>query len=419
MVGREVEMARLEACWREARNKKSQIVYITGEAGIGKSRLLRAMYDVAAADDGGWIECHGAPNSGSTPFHPLIEMLQRAVGLERSDAAAARVRKMEALLASLNMDAATHMPIMVELFSLADVAADDPDPALELSPGAWRERLFASICAYLGAVAAQQPTILAVENMHFLDASSVELLDFLSTEMKQLPLMLVVRQRADFSHSWPQDGAPIAAIALKRLDSDASAALVDHIAGDKNLANEIRAQIVVRTDGLPAFVEEATNSILVAGILHERKGPCEIKGAMPSNLIPETLKESLVARIDSLADAKKLTQIGAAIGRSFSYELLAAVSKMAAAPLGHYLAALNASGLIETSGAALEAIYSFKQALVQEAAYESLPQQDKQSLHERIAQALETDFPEIVAAEPELLAHHFTIAGRSGSAVGY
>ena len=145
----------------------------------------------------------------------------------------------------------------------------------------------------------------------------------------------------------------------------------------------------------------------------------EIKGAMPSNLIPETLKESLVARIDSLADAKKLTQIGAAIGRSFSYELLAAVSKMAAAPLGHYLAALNASGLIETSGAALEAIYSFKQALVQEAAYESLPQQDKQSLHERIAQALETDFPEIVAAEPELLAHHFTIVGRSGSAVGY
>jgi len=419
LVGREVEMARLEACWREARNKKSQIVYITGEAGIGKSRLLRAMHDVAAADDGGWIECHGAPNSGSTPFHPLIEMLQRAVGLERSDAAAARVRKMEALLASLNMDAATHMPIMVELFSLADVAADDPDPALELSPGAWRERLFASICAYLGAVAAQQPTILAVENMHFLDASSVELLDFLSTEMKQLPLMLVVSQRADFSHIWPQDGAPIAAIALKRLDSDASAALIDHIAGDKNLANEIRAQIVVRTDGLPAFVEEATNSILVAGILHERKGPCEIKGAMPSNLIPETLKESLVARIDSLANAKKLTQIGAAIGRSFSYELLAAVSKMAAAPLGHYLAALNASGLIETSGAALEAIYSFKQALVQEAAYESLPQQDKQSLHERIAQALETDFPEIVAAEPELLAHHFTIAGRSGSAVGY
>ena len=416
LVGREVEMARLEACWREAKDGKGQIARIAGEAGIGKSRLMRALRDLTAAEGGVWIECNGSPYHGSTPFHPLIELLRRSAGLERSDANSARLRKLEALLARLNMDAAEHMPILVALLSLEGA---DSYPAPELSPRAWRDKSFAAILAFLGAIAAQQPAVLAVEDLQWLDASSLELLDLLSAEMTALPLLLLVSQRPGFSHAWPEDAAPAAELELKRLDSDASAALIAHIAGDINLADDVRSQIIVRTDGIPSFIEEVTKSILEAGILRERKGRHEAKGALPERLIPETLKDSLMARLDSLADAKELAQIGATIGRSFTHELIEAVAKMEAALLSDSLSTLSASGLIDTLGEAPDAIYSFKQALVQETAYETLLRQRRQNFHERIAQALEADFPEVVAAQPELLAHHYAVAGRNRSAIGY
>ena len=172
--------------------------------------------------------------------------------------------------------------------------------------------------------------MLAVEDLQWLDASSLELLDMLSAGLNKLPLLLVLSQRPDFSHAWQEDGAPTAELELKRLDSDASAALIAHIAGDINLADDVRSQIIVRTDGIPSFIEEVTKSILEAGILRERKGRYEAKGALPERLIPETLKDSLMARLDGLADAKELAQIGATIGRSFTHELIEAVAKMEA-----------------------------------------------------------------------------------------
>ena len=416
LLGREVEMARLEACWREVKDGHGQIAHISGEPGIGKSRLMRALNDIVVAEGGAWIECHGSPYHGSTPFHPLIELLRSSAGLERSDAPAARLRKLEALLARLALDAAEHMPIVAALLSLEDVGSY---AAPELSPRALKDRTLATISAFLAAIAAQQPTVLALEDLHWLDASSLEMLDLLSVDIKDLPIMLVTSQRSDFSHAWPNNAVAAADLALKRLDSDASAALIAHIAGDKKLSDDVSAQIIVRTDGIPSFIEEVTKTILEAGVLRERKGRYEAKGSLPERLIPETLKDSLMARLDSLADAKELAQIGATIGRSFTHELIEAVAKTEAALLVANLSTLNASGLIETFGEAPNAIYTFKQALVQEAAYETLLRQRRQNFHERIAQALEASFPEIVAAQPELLAHHYGVAGRNRSAIQY
>ena len=416
LLGREVEMARLESCWRDAKNGQGRIARRSGEPGIGKSRLLRALHDIVAADGGAWIECHGSPYHGSTPFHPLIELLRRTAGLERSDAPAARLRKLEALLARLGLDAGQHMPILASLLSLEDLGSY---AAPELSPRAWKEKTLATISAFLAAIAAQQPTVLALEDLHWLDASSLEMLDLLSAEIKNLPLLLVASQRTDFTHDWPEGAAEAADLSLKRLDSDASAALIAHIAGDKKLSDDVSAQIIVRTDGIPSFIEEVTKTILEAGVLRERKGRYELKGALPERLIPETLKDSLTARLDGLDDAKELAQIGATIGRSFTHELIEAVAKTEAALLSANLGTLQASGLIDTLGEAPEAIYSFKQALMQEAAYETLLRQRRQNFHERIAQALEASFPEIVAAQPELLAHHYGVAGRNRSAIQY
>ncbi len=416
LLGREVEMARLEACWRAAKDGHGRIARISGEPGIGKSRLMRALRDIVAADGGAWIECHGSPYHGSTPFHPLIELLRRSAGLDRSDAPAARLRKLEALLARLGLDGELHMPILAALLSLEDVGSY---AIPELSPRAWKESTLATISAFLAAIAAQQPTVLALEDLHWLDASSLEMLDLLSAEIKHLPLLLVASQRSDFAHDWPEDAVEATDLALKRLDSDASAALIAHIAEDKKLSDDVSAQIIVRTDGIPSFIEEVTKTILEAGILRERKGRFELKGALPERLIPETLKDSLTARLDNLADAKELAQIGATIGRSFTHELIEAVAKTEAALLRANLATLTASGLIETVGEAPDAIYSFRQALMQETAYETLLRQRRQNFHERIAQALEASFPEIVAAQPELLAHHYGVAGRNRSAVQY
>ena len=416
LLGREVEMARLEAGWRDVKSGQGRIARLSGEPGIGKSRLMRSLRDIVAADGGAWVECHGSPYHGSTPYHPLIELLRRSAGLERSDASAARLRKLEALLARLNLDAGLHMPILAALLSLED-SGSYATP--ELSPRAWKERTQATLLAFLTAIAGQQPAVLAVEDLHWLDASSLDMLDLLGTEIAGLPLLLLVSHRSDFSHAWPEEAVDSADIVLKRLDSDASGALVTHIAGDKKLAQDVVAQIVVRTDGIPSFIEEVTKTILEAGILSERKGEWQLKGSLPERLVPETLKDSLTARLDGLADAKELAQIGAAIGRSFTHELIEAVAKVEAAVLSANLGTLKSSGLIDTLGEAPEAIYSFKQALMQEAAYETLLRQRRQNFHERIAQALESTFPEIVSAQPELLAHHYGVAGRSRSAIQY
>ena len=329
---------------------------------------------------------------------------------------AARPRKLEALLARLGLDADQHMPILAALLSLEN---SGKYAAPELSPRALKERTLATISAFLSTIAAQQPTVLALEDLHWLDASSLEMLDLLSAEIKNLPLMLVTSQRSDFAHAWPEDAVEAAELALKRLDSDASAALIAHIAAEKNLADDVAAQIIVRTDGIPSFIEEVTKTILESGVLRERKGRDEPKGALSERLIPESLMDSLTARRGGLADAKELAQIGATIGRSFTHELIEAVAKMEATLLSANLGTLKASGLIDTLGEAPEAIYSFKQALMQEAAYETWLRQRRQNFHERIAQALEASFPEVVAAQPELLAHHYGAAGRNRSAIQY
>jgi class 3 adenylate cyclase len=351
LLGREVEMARLEACWGAVKGGAGRIAAVSGEPGIGKSRLLRSLQDKVAAEGGAWLECAGSPYHGSTPFHPLIELLRRSAGLERSDAPAARLRKLEALLARLNLDGESHLPILADLLSL-----QSESKAPELSPRARKERTQESLSAFLAAVAGQQPTVLAAEDLHWFDASSLEMLDRLAVEIAGKPLLVLVSHRPDFSHAWPQGAVETAKIALKRLDSDASALLVKHIAGQRTLADEVVAQIVVRTDGVPSFIEEVTKAIFDAGVLKERKGQWELKGALPERLITETLKDSLTARLDNLAEAKELAQIGAAIGRSFTHELIEAVAKMEAAVLGSNLGTLRASGVIDALGEAPAAI---------------------------------------------------------------
>ena len=412
LVGRDTELSTLASAWQAARSGVGQVVLIGGEAGIGKSRILRAAHDLAAADDARWLEGFGSPYHTNTPLFPLVDLMEHALGFESGDDGALRWQKLCDAVAPLEADTPEITAVLGMLLALG---AEGGAPSL--TPRQLKERTEASVIAYLKALAAQQPLVIGVEDLHWIDASTIELLTRLTAEIAETPMLLVLSHRSEFMPPFGED-EHIHPIALDRLDRAGCAAMVSGITGGKELPDALLQQIVARTGGVPLFIEEITRMLLESKLLVDDGDSFALAGPLPERTIPATLQESLIARLDRLGEGKEMAQLGATIGRSFTFELIEAVSEDETRALISKLEQLAQVGLIQARGTPPNAIYSFRHGLMQEISYESLLKRRRQLYHRRIAEVLEGEFPEIANAQPELLAQHYTQAGADEKAVG-
>jgi predicted ATPase len=345
----------------------------------------------------------------------LIEQLERAAGFARNDPPGMRLDKLEALLARGTKRLDKVVPLIAALLG---VPTGERYPALTFTPEVQKRRTLQALVEQLAGLAAQQPVLALYEDVHWIDPSTFELLDLVIEHIRQLPILVLITFRPGFEPPWTGQ-AHVLTLTMSRLGRRQGADLVARVTGDKPLPAEVVEQIVARTDGVPLFVEELTKTVLESGLLADAGDHYELAGPLPPLAIPSTLQDSLMARLDRLAPVKEVAQTAAAIGREFDHQLLAAVSFFPEKRLNDALDQLVASELVFRRGTAPEATYSFKHALVQEAAYNSLLKSRRQQLHARIAQALEGKFPDVAANRPEVLARHMTDAELTEKAISY
>lgn len=406
-VGRREERALLADRWRRVRAGNGQMVLVTGEAGIGKSRLVQILHDdVARAGEAyGWSECSGSPFYQNTPFRPVVELLLQAIAGPADGAAADVTSALDALeqrLALAGIAPADAIPVLAPLLDLA--VPDDRYPPLLLSPEQQRRRTFTTLTTWLFAVAQAQPTILVLDDLQWFDPSTIELLELLARQGATVPLMLVCTARPEFRPPWPRCSHHLQ-VPLMRLDKDEAQAMAAQVMGDRVVPAVLVEMVAARTDGVPLFVEELTKTLLESDA---------IVTAMEA--IPETLQDSLMARLDRLGEAKAVAQTAAVLGREFSYALLQGVASIAEPELDAALDRLVDAELMFARGFRPDARYVFKHALVQSAAYESLLKKRRRELHAKTARVLRERFPEIAEVQPELLAHHHTEAHEAEAA---
>jgi class 3 adenylate cyclase/predicted ATPase len=405
IVGREEELELLLRRWSKVKTGEGQVVLLSGEAGIGKSRLTAAVLERLADEPHTRLRYFCSPQHTDSALYPIIGQMERAAGLAHDDTPQAKLDKLDAVLAQTStskQDAA----LFAEMLSLSN---DGRYPALDLAPEQRRQRTLEALTAQLAELARRQPVLMIVEDAHWIDPTSLEVFGRTVDRIKTLPVLFIVTFRPDFNAPWI--GRPhVTALTLNRLAQRDIDAMIDRVVGNKLLSASIRQDIIERTDGIPLFVEEMTKAVLEAeGEGEGRRTLAAVPS--PALAVPASLHASLMARLDRLGPAKEVAQIGAAIGREFSHALLAAVVRKPEAELGSALDRLIAAGLLFRQGVPPHATYLFKHALVQDAAYGTLLREPRRALHARIAETLETQFAEIAENQPELLARHCTEAG--------
>ena len=407
LIGREHQLAMLLERWSWAKDGEGQVVLIAGEAGIGKSRLLHALRDKLVGEPHFALSYFCSAYHTNSMLHPIVSQLERAAGFSSHDEPGDRLAKLEALLAqgADRLDEAAPL-----IGTLLGVPADERYPALNLSPQRQKQRTFEVLIEQLSGLARERPVLQLFEDLHWADPSTLELLAMVIERARVLPLLVVITCRPQFSPPWSGQ-AHVTALPVNRLGRRQGAAMALQITGGKTLPPEILDQILERTDGVPLFVEELTRTLLESGLMTDAGDRYELAGPLPPLAIPANLHDSLMARLDRLAPVKELAQIGAVIGREFSHELLAAVADRPQEQLESGLDQLVASELVFRRGAPPDAAYSFKHALVKDAAYQSLLKSRRQQLHARVSQVFEERFPGVVETQPELLAYHLTEAG--------
>jgi class 3 adenylate cyclase/predicted ATPase len=413
LVGREGELELLLQRWTRARTGEGQVVPISGEAGIGKSRLAAALMEKIAVERHTRLRYFCSSHHQDSAFYPVVTQLKRAVGFKVDDGDEAHLQKLQAVFAP-DTDP-EDVALLAELLSLP--AEGLPSPSA-LSPQKKKERLLDALLRQLEALARKSPVLMVVEDAHWIDPSSREFLDFTIEHIPHLPILLLVTFRPEFQPPWV-GRQYVTMVTLNRLSRLELAEMVRRITGGKALPDEVLEQIVQRTDGVPLFVEELTRSLLESGLLEEQAHRFALTGELPPQAIPTTLQSSLLARLDRLAPIREVAQVGAVLGRVFSHELLAAAAPFSGDELRDALDRLVASELMFRIGTPSEPRYSFKHALVQEAAYASLLRERRRQLHARIATVLESQYPELARTQPEELARHYAAAGLSTEAIGY
>jgi class 3 adenylate cyclase/predicted ATPase len=415
LVGREHELGILRERWAWAKDGDGQVVLLSGEPGIGKSRLIRALREDLGDEPCTPLSHYCSPHHTNSALHPVIGLLERAARLGRDEPPEEQLAKLEAVLgrSSDRLDEAVLL-----LAALLGIPTGTRYPALTLTPEARKRRTLRALVDQLAGPAAQQPVLALYEDVHWIDPSTLELVGLVIERIRQLRVLVLITFRPEFQPPWTGQ-AHVTALSMSRLARRQGAALVARVTGDKPLPAVIVEQIVARTDGVPLFVEELTKTILESGLLADAGDHYELHGPLPPLAIPTTLHDSLMARLDRLAPVKEVAQIGAVIGREFSHELLAAVAPMPVNLLDDAVQRLVDSELVFRRGTPPEATYSFKHALVQDAAYQSLLRSKRQQLHARIAQALEQRFQDAGETGPEVLAWHLTAAGLAERAIPY
>ena len=415
LVGREHDLGLLLGRWEQARDAEGQAVLLCGEAGIGKSRLVRALRERLADEPHTSLRYQCSPHHANSALYPIIDQLERAAGLEREDAAPGKLAKLEALLAEGTDDVTAAAPLFAALLS---IPYDDPYPRLNLTPQRRKDKTLEALLAQLQGLAAKRPVLMVLEDAHWVDPTTQELFELVVNRIQSLPVMLVITHRPEFSPPW-HGRADVTTLTLNRLGRRQVAAIVERVTGGKALPSEVTEQIVAKTDGVPLYVEELAKTVLESELLRDAGDRYELTGPLPALAIPATLHDSLMARLDRLAPVKEVAQIGAVVGREFDHELLAAVVPLDEEALREALRQLTEAELLFRRGTPPEATYSFKHALVQDAAYQSLLRSRRQQLHARIAQVLERDFAAAMETRPEVLAHHYTEADLGQAAVDY
>ena len=409
LIGREQEIALLLDRWDLAKGGEGQVVLLGGEPGIGKSRIAETLRERLLADEPHLLlRYQGSPQRTASALHPVIARLEHAAGFRRKDDPEARLAKLEDLLGREVKDVSAVAPLFAALLA---IRTEGRYPPLGLTPPQQKAKTLEALAGQLEAMAARRPVLLVFEDLHWADPTSLELLDIVVDRTRHLPVLAVLTFRPDFAPPWTGH-AHVTLLSLNRLGRRDTAALAERVGGGKPLSPEVIDQILVRTDGVPLFVEELTRAVLESGLLSQGVDGYVLRGPLPPLAIPATLHDSLMARLDRLAPpAKAVAQLAACIGREFSHEMLAAVSPLGADALGVALDQLVASELIHRGGMPSAVSYAFRHALVHEAAYQSLLRSRRQHLHACIAQIVEARFPEIAARQPDWLAHQYAEAG--------
>jgi class 3 adenylate cyclase/tetratricopeptide (TPR) repeat protein len=401
-VGREEELRLLMNRWERALDGEGQVVLIIGEPGIGKSRLLRHFHEQIAATPHTWVQTAAMPSYQNTPFYPIAELLRQLVPALKGDGADEQLARFEQRLASAGLKPAEAIRLLAPLLNLT---VPVEYPPLAYSAEQQRRRLFALMMGLVLAAARMQPLVIATEDLHWADPSTLDLIQILVEQAATGPLLLLYTARPEFRAQWPWR-AHHTQITLNALNVRSVRIMVRHVAARRPLSDETVAAIVERTGGVPLFVEELTRAVLEAS---DEK--------LSGREIPVTLHDSLMARLDRLGVAKETAQVGAVIGGEFPYELIRAVHPIEEDDLQQALRTLADADLLYVRGIAPEATYQFEHALIRDAAYQALLKSRRKELHRQVAHTIEGKFPALKETHPELLARHWSEAGETESAI--
>jgi predicted ATPase/class 3 adenylate cyclase len=417
LVGREQEMGLLRERWAQVKDGLGQVVLLSGEAGIGKSRLVQVLKEQVASEPQAWLTpCQCSPYYQHTALYPLIDLLERVVlRFDREEAPPQKLGKLEGLLVQYGLPLAEAVPLFAALLSLPLAADYAP---LHVSPEQQKQKTLQALLTMLLRIAAQQPVLFVMEDLHWVDPSTLEFLSLLVDQGPTARILALCTFRPDFSPPWT-GRSHLTQMTVNRLSRHQVAEMIRQVAHGKALPPEVVEQVVAKTDGVPLFVEELTKMVLESGLL-QAQGDCyTLTGPLPPLAIPATLHDSLMARLDRLATVKAIAQLGATLGREFSYALLQAVSPWDERTLQRGLHQLVAAEFLYQRGLPPQATYLFKHALIQDAAYQSLLKSTRQQYHQRVAQVLEAQFPDLAETQPELVAYHYTEAVLAKQAIPY
>ncbi|HKA54003.1 MAG TPA: adenylate/guanylate cyclase domain-containing protein, partial [Candidatus Binatia bacterium] len=414
LVGREQEVGLLLGRWERTKEGTGQVVLMSGEAGIGKSRLLQALKEHIADETYTLVELRCSSHHQNSALYPVIDHFQRLLQVQGEDSPQAKSSRLEKLLEQAGLSLPAVLPLFATLLSLP--APHFPLPAL--TPQRQKQKTLQALLAWFLREAEQRPLLLIVEDLHWVDPSTLEFLSLLLDQAPMASTLIVLTFRPDFTPPWVPH-SHMTQLTLGRLGRKQVEAMVEGVARDRVLPAEVLQQVVAKTDGVPLFVEELTKMVLESGLVKERHDRYELTSPLPPLAIPTTLHDSLMARLDRLSTVKEVAQLGATLGREFTYDLLRAVSPLDEAELQRDLARLVKAELLYQRGFPPQARYIFKHALIQDAAYQSLLRSTRQQYHKQIAQILAERFREIAETQPELLAHHYTEAGLFAQAVPY
>ena len=414
-VGREQELSLLLGRWREAVGGEGQVMLLCGEAGIGKSRMTRSFCDRLADERCQTIQFQCSPYHTNTALYPAITFLRQAAGLASQDSAQAQLEKLDAMARESGIENQDTVSLLADLLS---IRGDHRYPALTVSSEKRKDMTLEALVQYLQGLADRCPVLFIMEDAHWLDPTTLDLMARIIDRVRQMRVLLLMTFRPEFKPVWA-DYSHVTSLTLSRLPRRQSAELVAAITGEKALPPEVQQAILAKADGIPLYIEALTENVLESGLLTEKNDEFTVKASLTELPIPDSLHALLMERVDRLGSAKDIAQTGAAIGREFTYELLHATLEVPDSELKNALDLFVASGLVFQEGEIPLATYHFKHALVQDAAYSTLPKKPRRVLHARIAKTLESRFAERVTMEPELLAYHYEQAGLAGPAVDY